>query len=194
MAGFEDLKLRQISDSSLIKLCQKYPPDRAIWDEFWRRFYPVVRDSVCWSVRRWELYSAELRDLMDGAFVEVIKTLPKIDLSKIRNIQSYFSAIARHYASDYMEALYNRRTHEIAVGREALEATAKTPDKDIARTLDLQKAIDGLKEADRKLLKYYIQGFSHKEIAETMGLSENAVRVRFHRIKKKLLKSLRNST
>lgn len=51
---------------------------------------------------------------------------------------------------------------------------------------ELYKLIDRLPKADQSLLFLYIDGNSHKEIAEIMGISESNVSIRIHRIKQKL--------
>lgn len=50
----------------------------------------------------------------------------------------------------------------------------------------LERFLQTLSKSDRALVLLYLDDLSGSEMAEVMGLSEGAVRVRIHRIKKKL--------
>jgi RNA polymerase sigma-70 factor (ECF subfamily) len=52
----------------------------------------------------------------------------------------------------------------------------------------LFEEIEKLHEIDRSLTLLMLDGFSYKEIAEIMGISESVVGVKIHRIKKYLIK------
>lgn len=54
----------------------------------------------------------------------------------------------------------------------------------------LLKAIRELPELDRALISLHLDGYAHGEIADVVGLTENNVRVRVHRIKKHLITTL----
>lgn len=54
----------------------------------------------------------------------------------------------------------------------------------------LLKAIRELPELDRALISLHLDGYAHAEIADMVGLTENNVRVRVHRIKKHLITTL----
>lgn len=50
----------------------------------------------------------------------------------------------------------------------------------------LRQCIRRLNEADRPVVTLYLEGFSYKEIAEVIGISENGIAVKMKRIRKKL--------
>lgn len=54
---------------------------------------------------------------------------------------------------------------------------------------EVRKLLDGLKEADRRLLKMRLDGMSSKEIEEELGIHPVAMRVRWTRLRQKLEKS-----
>lgn len=69
---------------------------------------------------------------------------------------------------------------------EAME-TNENPDK-----LDfLYKAINQLNDVDKALIFLYLEGLSHKEIGNNLGISEGNARVRLNRIKTKLEKTIK---
>lgn len=65
--------------------------------------------------------------------------------------------------------------------------TNENPDK-----LDfLYKAINQLNDVDKALIFLYLEGLSHKEIGNNLGISEGNARVRLNRIKTKLEKTIK---
>lgn len=56
----------------------------------------------------------------------------------------------------------------------------------------LYAAIRQLPPLDRSLVLLHLDGFSHREIADTMGLTENNVGVRLSRCRQRLAKKLRD--
>ena len=57
--------------------------------------------------------------------------------------------------------------------------------------IDLQNDVEKLNETDRKmLLAFSLEGRPTKEIAEEMKMSDGQVRVRLHRIRRKLKKGM----
>lgn len=65
--------------------------------------------------------------------------------------------------------------------------TNENPDK-----LDfLYKAINQLNDVDKALIFLYLEGLSHKEIGNNLGISEGNARVRLNRIKTKLEKIIK---
>lgn len=59
-------------------------------------------------------------------------------------------------------------------------------DQDHERTQDLKWAIGQLNDADKSITLLFLEGLPYHEIGEVIGLSENAVAVKIHRIKNKL--------
>jgi len=51
----------------------------------------------------------------------------------------------------------------------------------------VQGFLKKLSEPDRTLMLLYLEDFNQKDISDIVGLSENAVSVRIHRVKKRLL-------
>ena len=65
--------------------------------------------------------------------------------------------------------------------------TLKIPVKDHNMAMDMQTAMAAVAPKERKLLWLaHVDGFSHSEIAEILGVAEPSVRVLLHRARKKL--------
>ena len=88
-------------------------------------------------------------------------------------------------------ALMRLRTHTRR--REvALDATLSSPDRPAAvESEGLQAAIDALPEPLRSVLVLKeVEGYSHAEVGELLGISEGASRVRLNRAMKRLRRTL----
>jgi len=73
------------------------------------------------------------------------------------------------------------------------EGVAGTPEQDAARREDLRRvgaALPCLAEAHRQVLHLVIEGMSTAEIAERLGVSEGAAKVRVHRARAALRKAV----
>jgi len=58
----------------------------------------------------------------------------------------------------------------------------------------LHLAISGLSKMEKAIVSLLLEELSHKEIAEIIGLSENNIRVKIHRIKSKLKSILKTES
>ena len=54
------------------------------------------------------------------------------------------------------------------------------------------KAVQKLEKIDKAIIFYQLEGFSHKEIAENLGISEGNARVKLNRAKEKLKEIIKN--
>lgn len=54
------------------------------------------------------------------------------------------------------------------------------------------KAVQKLEKIDRAIIFYQLEGFSHKEIGENLGISEGNARVKLNRAKEKLKEIIKN--
>ena len=54
----------------------------------------------------------------------------------------------------------------------------------------VQSFIKKLKEPDKTLMLLYLENFCMKDISDILGISENALSVRIHRVKKRLMKDM----
>lgn len=64
------------------------------------------------------------------------------------------------------------------------DATKHQQLQDVHKLLELQS------DADRALLLLYLEGHSHREIGEVLGMSESNVGTRLNRLKKSLKESI----
>ena len=123
---------------------------------------------------------AQAEDLVDETINRVARKLPEIIESYVGERMPYFIRVA-HFV--YLEFIKPR-------------PVLPTPPPEPVREEDydcLEECLGKLSEEDRKLiLQYYAQEKQEKidlrrQMAETLGIAPNALRIRLHRIRAKLL-------
>jgi len=110
------------------------------------------------------------------------------DLREAERLRPWLMSIAANEARQLVRSRGRRTVREIAVGRSSV------PDEiDHAAVLDLGAALSKLEPKDRQLLGLrFVGGLESREIADVMGISPGAVRVRLHRLLDRLRKDLRD--
>jgi len=115
------------------------------------------------------------------AFVDAYRQLPT--LKRPESFCAWLFGIARHKALNHLRTA-NREVPSATV--EAPEPADPPEDR-----LALREKLDRLPERDREILAArYLQDLSYAEIAETLGLTVNAVRVRCCRARQALREAL----
>jgi RNA polymerase sigma-70 factor (ECF subfamily) len=123
-------------------------------------------------------------DISQDAFVDAYRQLPT--LRQPERFGAWLFGIARH------KALNHLRTASREVPSATVEAPA--PPDPPAEPAALREKLDRLPERDREVLAAkYLQDLSYAEIAETLGLTVNAVRVRCCRARQALRELLAGS-
>jgi len=123
---------------------------------------------------------AAAEDISQEAFVEAYVSLPK--LKRPDSCPAWLFGIMRHRALNYLRSA----GREVAVPpMEGNEMAPQGSPSDVSA--ELREKLDALPERDREVLAAkYLQDLSYREIAETLGITVNAVRVRCCRAKQKL--------
>ncbi|MTB49474.1 RNA polymerase sigma factor [Lewinella sp. W8] len=85
-----------------------------------------------------------------------------------------------------------RRRSPTLIFRERLPEPGIPSEEEAEPSVRLMAAIRQLPRADRALMALYLEGMHHREIGGILGLSENNVGVKLHRIKNKLKNLLNN--
>ncbi len=113
--------------------------------------------------------------------------------------KNYLFRIATNLARDHWRSLPRRERLEAQMegGLEAVVESARTDDRTAERVQqrsDLGRALAQLKPRERELLWLaYVEGSSHKEIAEVVGLRSGSIRLLLFRARRKLADVLRKA-
>lgn len=128
-------------------------------------------------IYRFVYFKVSRREIAEDLASEVfLKSWNYCKDNKVENSRALFYKIARNTIINY----YKKH-----------KPLSLEPDFDIGtedkNLLDIQKAISKLSENYREIVSlYYIEGFSHKEIAEILNKSESNIKTTAHRGLKKL--------
>jgi RNA polymerase sigma-70 factor, ECF subfamily len=122
-------------------------------------------------------------DVGQEAFVEAFRSLPRLE--RPRKFRSWLFAIVRHRALNHLRSA--ERDRGLVPLEEVEDWAAETPPATDNRADDVRMRLDALSVRHREILAAkYLEGLSYQEIAQSLGLTVNAVRVRCHRAKEKL--------
>jgi len=159
------------SDKELVAGCRR--GDREAYAELVRKHSRHVF-AVCYAVL------GNVHDAEDTAQQALIKGFRKINSISSRNsFGPWISRIAKNMCIDHIR---RRKQREVQLTEKHLKI--EQTDRQYP---DLQEAIRKLPDEYRMpLVLYYLNGQNTTNIAETMELSENAVRARLSRARRKL--------
>lgn len=187
-----DRPLQGLSDKDLIRRCCKM--DRVAWDEFAERFNPTMVNVVRRSILR--LRGRPDKELEQDLFQEIWLEIVSDGAKALRRflgratLEAFIATIARWVCYDLLvkkgRAL---RTNE-AVLIESLRA--EVPEQIDAlleeETLPrLRSALEALPPLDRLIVVLSsVNGMPQSQIAKSLGLTHEAVRLRASRTRKRL--------
>lgn len=131
---------------------------------------------------------AQAQDLAQEIFIKVWQ-----NLEGFRNESSISTWIYRITVNTCLLSL--RKTKTIAISNrlnyiESINDASNHEDKEI-KLNQLYRCINKLNKENKSIILLELEDLNQKEIAEIMGLSHEAVRVRIHRIKNELIKCVK---
>lgn len=149
-------------------------------------------------IHRYVLNAEDAEDLTQEAFVRAYLNIRSFKPSA--KFVTWLYTIATNLCRDHARSRSHkeaRQTHSIYEGEKALELPSggASPDQSAAdqeRLADVQKAIDALPH-DLKvpLILTALEGLSHIEAGERLGISSKAVETRVYRARQRLEKALK---
>jgi RNA polymerase sigma factor (sigma-70 family) len=152
-----------ISDSDLIQGCLS--GNRRMQEELYRRFSPKMY-AVC---LRYAGKADDAEDILQEGFIKVYK-----NLDKFRGDGSFEGWVRRIFVNTAIEH-FRRKTHLQPIGEtedNTLEAKVVSAADTLAEK-DLLKIIQQLSPGYRTVFNMYVvEGYSHKEVADALGISE----------------------
>ncbi len=132
------------------------------------------------------VYSKELaEDITQNAFIKAWISLPGFD-QKRGTFQSYLYAIARNLVFDFQRKRKEISLEVIADILPSNEDLEEIVNQSMVKEIT-QKALSTLEDEEKEIVVLrYFEEMSYAEIGKILGKGEGAVRVRLHRILKKL--------
>lgn len=129
---------------------------------------------------------AMANDLMQESFSKIW-----IHLDSFKKQAAYSTWMFRITANTCLMHIRSTKNKPINYYEKVPDAMVENP-KDEGKVNQLYKAIQKLAETERIIISMVLEEISYKEIGEVLGISENSVGVKVHRIKKQLKDLLQN--
>ena len=128
------------------------------------------------------------KDLAQDVFMKVWE-----NLSSFRNESTISTWIYRITVNTCLINFRNKKTTDISNHLNTLENPTETSNEETKeiKLKQLYSCINKLNKDSKSIILLELEGLPQKEIAEIMGLSHEAVRVRIHRIKNNLTKCVK---
>ena len=171
-----------ISEPDLIKGCIE--GDRQMQKELYARFAPKMY-AVC---LRYANNNNDAQDLLQEGFIKVYK-----NLHRFRAEGSFEGWIRRVFINSSIEH-YRRKVQNLATVSEKEENTIEGTDISALDTLaekDILNLIQQLSPGYRTVFNLYVvEGYSHKDIGEKLGISEGTSKSQLARAKSILQKKV----
>lgn len=175
-------KYRQLSDQELVAACLKH--HRKAQRELYDRFSPMMK-GVC---MRYASSEIEADDILQDSFIKVFK-----HLNGYKDNGKLGAWIRKITVNTAIEFYRKRTTQTQHLNDLALEAETRGS-IELFETIDLeilQQEIQKLPDGFRVVFNLYaIEGYTHKEIGEKLGISIGTSKSQFSRAKKLLQKKV----
>lgn len=163
--------------------------------DYFEDLYKENRALILNYIRKRVKNKEDAEDLTEEVFIRVYKNLPDFKWQGV-SVKSWIFTIARNAIIDYYRKFDKEKNN---VSLEEVSTNFKSGSKDILVNLldgeedkKLYLEISKLKEKDQFLIYYkYFEELSIKEIAKRVSMSESNVATRLHRLRKKILKSMK---
>lgn len=173
---------KNLNDKQLIKLCHQGNQD--CFSELYMRYHKAVFNSILRLVTDF----AQAEDLLQEAFISVYQEIMKG--CQIEHFGGFSKRVGVNKAIGFL-----RKNKHMLVCEDGYENVAEeqTEDEDFFqfRVDEVKKAIRSLPDGYRTVVNLHVMdGLSHEEIAELLGISQTTVRTQYHRAKKKIVSSI----
>ena len=176
------------SDQELITGCIE--GQKESWDFFVDRFSKLIYWSV-WRTLESSAFSART-DLAREIFQEIFeKLLEKSELNKLRQIESVRKFLTVMAARAALDKIKNLGRQEGRLGDLSRLDNPEPSHQAISHERDLliAQVIEGLSPKERRCVEWhYLDGKTHREISEVLGLSQDTVSTVIRRAKEKIRK------
>ncbi|PQJ19701.1 RNA polymerase sigma factor [Tenacibaculum sp. SG-28] len=162
---------------------------RALFERIYSENYAMVMQMCLGYVKG---NRAMAKDLSQEVFLKVWN-----NLDKFRGDASPKTWIYRITINTCIQQVKKEQKRELKL-TEGMPLQSQSYESDVAEELEeniseLYNAIGSLKEIDRLIIIMVLENETYESIAKIIGISSTNVRVKIHRIKKRLEKILKNS-
>lgn len=164
----------------ILRTLQAFPESEDGWNRLFRVVWPYLLAAALRSLG--SSYRASAPDIAQEVFLQLARA-PLFDrFQDGKRLRNYLATVTRSRAYDFLRR--EGRITPTAALDELSELAVETEAADAYESSALLRGIRAsLSAADRDLLDRMLLGYSRPELAEQLGISEVAARVRVHRLR-----------
>lgn len=153
------------------------------WSRFHARYYPLL---LAQAIAR-GIPAADAPDIVQGVYLRVLRHGKAFHDSG--NLEAWLGCLTRCEAIDAAR----RSKRRSWLGERFQQWQESRRDGHAADTADLEHALEGLDDSERRLLsRHYLEGWSQEEIATEQSTSTKAVESKLARLRHRLRGELEN--
>ncbi len=166
-----------ITENELIKMCLR--ADRKAH----KMFFDLYAGKLMTICRRYGRTTEEAEDMLQESFIRIFSNLSKFNSDG--SLEGWVRRITVNTSIKYLQKKSNRKKTESIEG---VSVRQFSPNKlDLLQAEDLMLIINKLPDGYRAVFNLYeIEGYSHKEVADLLKISESTSRSQLTKAKKML--------
>jgi len=146
-----------------------------------------LKDQILGQLLKKGLTSSEAEDVFQSSMVKAIESFDSI--KNPEKLENWFRVVVKNKVQDVFRARAKDKKTEKELLTEAKIHEAEQPEKLLCQCV--KGLVSQLKEDQRKPLEeIFFEEKSTKQVAKDLGVTENVLKVRVHRAKKKLREEL----
>lgn len=150
--------------------------DRQAFAELWSRYSPMLARLMRKQVRR----SEDVNDLVQQAFLQLHRA--RHDFREGARLRPWLYTIALNLRREYWRRRARRRESPVELDERMLPTVEQADLVIKENAAALREALSTLPAGQREVIElHWFEGFSFPEVAEIVGASLSAVKVRAHR-------------
>jgi len=171
--------------SQLVDALRRSRGDTELWGMFYRHMHATVFYT---AYRLAQGQHAAAEDITQEAFLRFFENANLDEIPDDEHAAAYLRQVARNLFRDRMRSAESKN---ISLSELPEYSTGIYYEEDQNQLLiDIERLASGLNEAERTLLQDLLAGLSPAEIALKEGTSHGAIRLRTHRLRKKLAETM----
>jgi RNA polymerase sigma-70 factor, ECF subfamily len=172
--------------------CEPCSAQREAWDRFFKIYDPFVRRSV--DARHLQPWDAE--ECVQMTWVEIVRKLPDLKFDpRLGTFRGWLATVVRRQVSDFLADEKRRRLSALTIEESVVPGDESDDPAELvmrreSRLLvqrmiqDLQREVS--EQSYQVMYLHYVTGLGYSEIAAQLGLTQQEVRYRHHRVKQKI--------
>ncbi|MFD2589173.1 RNA polymerase sigma factor [Croceitalea marina] len=163
-------------------------------DDKKKRFIQSIESNkgIIYKVANSYCYNRDhVDDLIQEILIQVWLSFDRYD--KSYKFSTWLYRVALNTAISYYRREKRHETLRVSENVQIIEVNEEETEGLQEKVKLLHRLIGKFKEIDRALVLLYLDGYSQKETADIIGISETNVATKLHRIRKKLKKQIKEN-